>query len=211
VPEHFPLAKQVWLGMFVEGAHEVMIRRNSSLTGQRGHFLSGAIDTFGSAKAVRAGELSVTTKLTVLMAEHLHRTTNGRFYARAQNQIRAIQAAYDRAFEHEVDVLIMPTIPYRATELPRARSGEDAAATASLASLVHTALGMVDNTAAFDGTGHPALSIPVPLSASCPGDPALAHLPIGMQLVARHNSERVLLAVAAACEQMLKAEAKLSL
>jgi amidase len=52
-------------------------------------------------------------------------------------------------------------------------------------------LEMTPNTAAFNVTGHPALSIPCALSAG---------LPVGMMLVGRFFEESTLLRVGHACE-----------
>jgi amidase len=48
------------------------------------------------------------------------------------------------------------------------------------------------NTAAFDVTGHPALSVPCGMAGG---------LPIGMMLVGRHFEDDMVLRVAAAYEQ----------
>jgi amidase len=41
----------------------------------------------------------------------------GPFYAKAQNLSRRLCAAYDRALR-EVDLLLMPTVPMKATPIP---------------------------------------------------------------------------------------------
>ena len=51
---------------------------------------------------------------------------------------------------------------------------------------------VITNTAAFDVTGHPALSLPCGVSAG---------LPVGLMLVGRHFDESSLLRVASAYEQ----------
>ena len=79
----------------------------------------------------------------------------------------------------------MPTIPFRATPLP----GDDA----GLKETVSLALPMVGNTAPYNASGHPAISVP------CGREDAL---PIGLMLIGRHFDEARLLAAAAQFEAL---------
>jgi amidase len=61
------------------------------------------------------------------------------------------RAAYDEPLK-DVDLLLMPTLPLKATLLPaRDASRED---------YVARALEMISNTCPFDVTGHPAATVP---------------------------------------------------
>ncbi len=82
------------------------------------------------------------------------------------------------------DVLLMPTTPMKATPLPPAD--------APLALYCQRAFEMLPNTAPFDVTGHPAMSIPCGMSDG---------LPVGMMLVGRHYDESTIYRAAAAFEQ----------
>src|SRR5260370_29759010 len=91
----------------------------------------------------------------------------GRSYDKAQNLARVLRAAYDEAFSG-VDLLLMPTLPLKATPLP--------APDASREEYVARALEMISNTCPFDVTGHPAATVPAGTSAG---------LPVGMMLIGR--------------------------
>jgi amidase len=78
------------------------------------------------------------------------------------------RAAYDEPLK-DVDLLLMPTLPLKATLLPaRDASRED---------YVARALEMISNTCPFDVTGHPAAMVPAGMSAG---------LPVGMMQIGRH-------------------------
>ena len=79
----------------------------------------------------------------------------------------------------------MTTLPLKATKLP--------AADASREEYITRAFEMLPNTAPFDVTGHPALSINAGMSEG---------LPVGMMLIGRHWNEPTLLRVAHAFEQL---------
>ena len=82
------------------------------------------------------------------------------------------------------DLLLMPTLPLRATPLPDAGAPVEA--------ILGRAFEMLGNTCGFDATGHPAMSIPCGLHDG---------LPIGLQLVARHFDEAQIYRAAQAFEQ----------
>ena len=71
--------------------------------------------------------------------------------AKAQNLKRTLRQSYDDVLA-EHDVIVMPTIPFRATEIP--------APDCSREDYVELALNMLGNTAPFDVSGHPAISVP---------------------------------------------------
>src|SRR6266536_106180 len=95
---------------------------------------------------------------------------------------RVATAAYDVALADH-DLLVMPTLPLKATPIP--------AADAPLEEQVARALEMIPNTAPFDVTGHPAMNVPCAMSAG---------LPVGMMLVGRHGDEPTILQAAHAFE-----------
>jgi amidase len=104
----------------------------------------------------------------------------GRAYARAQNVRGAYIAAYDAKL-NDVDALVMPTVPMQAPVYDEPASLSDAMqATFSMVPAI------VQNTAPFDLTGHPALSIPVEKKNG---------LPVGMQIVSRYFSDDLVLRI----------------
>ena len=80
----------------------------------------------------------------------------------------------------------LPTLPMLPTPLP--------AADASREEYIGRAFEMVVNTAPFDVSGHPAISVPCQPAGS---------LPIGMMIVGRHFADGTVLRVAAAAEELL--------
>jgi amidase len=108
---------------------------------------------------------------------------HGRYYAKAQNLGRKLTAAYDAALE-SVDLLVMPTLPMKATPLPPADAPRE--------EVVARALEMIFNTCPFDVTGHPAMTVPCGLSEG---------LPVGLMLVGKRWGEETVLRAAHAFEQ----------
>jgi amidase len=131
----------------------------------------------------RADELSETTKLFLMLGTYVLNNHGPRYYGKAMNISRRLTAAYDRALA-EHDLLLMPTTPMKATPLP----GPDA----SREEYVQRALEMITNTAPFDITHHPAMSLPCGL---------VEGLPVGLMLIGRHFDEPTIYRAAFAFEQ----------
>jgi amidase len=128
--------------------------------------------------------MTETVKMVMLLGEYMHRYYHGHYYAQAQNLRRSLRAAYD-AVHAEHDLLVMPTIPFRATAIPSADcSRED---------YVSLALNMVGNTCPFDVSGHPAMTVPCA---------KVDDLPVGMMLIGRRFEEARVLQAAAAFEAL---------
>jgi amidase len=119
----------------------------------------------------------------------MNESYNGRMYAKAQNVRRDLQAAYDEALSR-YDVLLMPTTPMKAH---RNDANNDTHA------MLSHGWDMLANTAPFDMTGHPAISIPCAKSNG---------LPVGLMLVGRHFDDATVLRVANAFEQNTNWEAR---
>jgi Asp-tRNA(Asn)/Glu-tRNA(Gln) amidotransferase A subunit family amidase len=110
-------------------------------------------------------------------------TIAGHFYAKAQNLSRKLRAAYDAALSQH-DLLLMPTLPLKATPLPAPDAPREL--------YIQRAFEMLANTAPFDATGHPAMSIPCGMSDG---------LPIGLMLIGKHYDESTIYRAAAAFEK----------
>jgi amidase len=175
-------AMPVWNAVALEGATAIMVAGESMAHGGKGRYSTGLVDAFGAGRRARGERLSETVKLTVLAGRWMAEAHNGRYYAKAQNLARTAAAAYD-AVLGEFDLLVMPTLPLKATPIP--------AADAPLEEQVARALEMIPNTAPFDVTGHPAMNVPCAMSED---------LPVGMMLVGRHGDERTILRAAEAYE-----------
>jgi amidase len=82
------------------------------------------------------------------------------------------------------DVLVMPTLPFTAQELlPHDAPLED---------YLPRALSMIGNTAPFDVSGHPAISVPTAL---------VEGLPAGLMIIGKHFDDATVLRVAYTYEQ----------
>ena len=90
---------------------------------------------------------------------HCHEPLRPTFAGPSNARAAVERAAYDEPLK-DVDLLLMPTLPLKATLLPaRDASRED---------YVARALEMIFNTCPFDVTGHPAATVPAGMSAGLP-------------------------------------------
>src|SRR6266852_3823401 len=107
----------IWNAIAVEGATMLMVAGNSMGTNWKGHYTTSLLDFYGRSRRVRANDLSETVKLVILLGQYMQDNYQGRYYAKAQNLARVLRAAYDDALGN-VDLLLMPTLPLKATLLP---------------------------------------------------------------------------------------------
>ncbi len=175
----------IWNAIAVEGATMLMVAGNSMGTNWKGHYTTSLLDFYGRSRRVRANDLSETVKLVILLGQYMQDNYQGRYYAKAQNLARTLRAAYDEALKG-VDLLLMPTLPLKATPLP--------APDASREEYVARALEMISNTCPFDVTGHPAVTVPAGMSAG---------LPVGMMLIGRHWEDGTVLRAADAFQKVV--------
>lgn len=157
----------VWNVIATEGATTQMLELNSAGMNVRGHYDVELLEFFAAARRERVDQLSETVKLVALTGAHTIDAYGGAYYAKAQTLGAHLTAAYDAALEH-ADVLVMPTTPMSAPPLPSADAPRE--------EVIARAFEMIPNTAPFDVTGHPALSVPVD---------QVNGMPVGMMIVAR--------------------------
>ncbi|HKF29454.1 MAG TPA: amidase [Candidatus Binataceae bacterium] len=141
-----------------------------------GSYNPSLADFFSAHLPSRASKEALTVKLMFVLGRFAARRYNGRLYARAQNYRPKLRARYDDALKR-CDALLMPTTPMKA---PR----QDSEAPYS----------MITNTAPFNITGHPGLSIPCAMSKG---------LPVGLMLIGRHFEDATLLRIGQAYEQSI--------
>jgi len=139
-------------------------------------------EEIGRRLRVHGNDMPRLLKLNLLVGTHLNRRYHGRIYAKAQNLRGHLRAQYDQALER-FDLLAMPTTPTKALKHePKVDE--------------HTRLmrgwHVASNTAAFDVTGHPSLSVPCAKSNG---------LPVGLMLTGRHFEDATLLRAGFAYEQ----------
>ncbi|KAI9162864.1 Amidase [Paramyrothecium foliicola] len=133
-------------------------------------------------------KLFPSTKNTVINGIYLMNKFPG-LYGKTVNIGRQIRDAYERAFQ-EYDVIIMPTTPFVAP-----KHGNKHAVLESF----EPSIGMTTNTAIFNVTGHPALSLPIGKSTAADDNGLL--LPVGMQIVGGLWQEKKILRTAYALEK----------
>jgi amidase len=177
--------RHVWSAIAVEGPAMLMVMGNGMGTNWKGHYTTSLLDAVARGRLTRANDLPETVKTLTLLGLYMQDRYHGRYYAKAQNLARSLTAAYDTALR-DCDLLVMPTLPLKATKIP--------ATDASREEYVDRALEMLWNTCPFDVTGHPAISVPCGLSAG---------LPVGMMLIGRIGDDATVLRAADAYQRQI--------
>ncbi len=172
----------IWTPIGVEGMTQTMMFGDGYGL-SRTDLYSNAMMDFHRGWRRQADALSETTKLMLLLGTYINNIYGPKYYGKAINLSRRYAAGYDKVLA-DYDLLLMPTTPMKATPLP----GPDA----SREEYVQRAFEMIVNTAPFDVTHHPAMSIPCGMSDG---------LPVGLMLVGRHFDEMTIYRAAHAFEQ----------
>ena len=174
IPEH-PEAGSVMMISILDGTLSTFTTHGPNGPNTTGFSMLEAIRYYYDAQRNRANDMPVTVK-TVLMCAHIMRSRYGNYYsAKAQNLVREIRKAYDSTFS-KFDLLVMPTTPMKAHKIPPQG--------ATPTEVIGCALDMVVNTAPFDVTGHPSMSVPAGMSEG---------LPVGMMLTGRWSEDDIVL------------------
>jgi amidase len=184
VPWHTD-AMHVWNVIATEGATAQMVDGNAYGINWKGLYDPELIAHYGQQWRQRADRLSETVKLVVLAGRYALDNYHGRHYAMARNLAYELRADYDAALADH-DVLVMPTLPITASPLVDPAGPRD--------EYFARALEMIVNTAPFDVTGHPAISVPAGL---------VDGLPAGLMIIGRHFDDATCLRVAHTFEQAL--------
>lgn len=181
VPDH-SLATSLWTPIGCEGLLAQMMLGNGGGHNAIGLQDVGLIERHSQWRQ-QADALSASLKLCMMVGEYGRRAFGGRYHAKAQNIRLRVRRNFERLFG-SYDLLLMPTLPIVASKLPPAD--------APVTEIVARALEMIGNTAAYDVTGNPAMSIPCGL---------VDGLPVGMMLVAGDYGESTIYRAAAAFER----------
>ncbi|MFZ8880571.1 MAG: amidase [Paracoccaceae bacterium] len=171
----------IWTPIASEGATNQMMHGNGMGTGWEGMYTTSLLDYHSNWRG-RADELSDTLKITMFVGQYFLKHHRGHYYAKAQNLSRQLREEYNKVLA-SYDLLLMPTTPMKATPIPQRSEG--------LAVWTQRAFEMLVNTAPFDITGHPAMSVPCGMSDG---------LPVGMMLVGRRYEESTIYRAAGAFE-----------
>ncbi len=182
VPMHTAVVP-LWNCIAIEGGIDSFYRGHTAFQ-TKGYYNPRLISAMMRAVKTHAHDLSPTAKLGTVIGEYMRRRYDGVFYARAQNLSRTLTAAYNQVFE-DADLVLMPTTPQQAHRMP-------AMPEIDRAEHIGQALNMVANTATFDLTGHPSISVPVK---------GVDGLPVGLMLTGRHFDDATVLRAAHAYEQ----------
>ena len=182
IPAHLEAGGIVW-ALIAEGM-AALVYGNGVGHHWKGLYNVSFANALGKSLRAQAQDLPPQVKFVVMLGTYLNRTYHGRLYAKAQNQRRALRAAYDQILE-QVDVLVMPTTPMTAHRYdPKI----------DLRGLINHGWNMVGNTAPFNITGHPSLSVPCGQANG---------LPVGLMLTGRHFDDATLLRAGHAFEQQM--------
>ncbi|MFB6280509.1 MAG: amidase family protein [Haloferacaceae archaeon] len=173
----------VWLGIVPETI--ATLARESGV----GHHVGGRYDTdylraFARLAEARGDRFPPTMKFVLLLGAYVRDEYRGYYHAVARNLARDLRAAYDRALD-DVDVLALPTTPVTAYEACEGLDGPELVERAYVGR-------RVVNTAPFNVTGHPAVSVPCG---------TVDGLPVGLMLVGRRGADATVLRAAAAVER----------
>jgi amidase len=135
-------------------------------------------------------KLFPSTKNTFINGLSLMKSYPG-LYAKTLNVAQQLRDSYEDLFR-EYDLIVMPTTPFVAPTNPDWKRGDSPMAA------LKPSMGITINTAVFNVTGHPALSLPVGFAPS-PEDSSV-RLPVGMQIVGGLWQEQKILDAAFAWE-----------
>lgn len=138
-------------------------------------------------------KLFPSTKNTIINGLSLMKNYPG-LYAKTLNIAQQIRDSYEKLFQ-EYDVIVMPTTPFVAPSNIDWKQGDSPMAA------LKPSMGITTNTAIFDITGHPAISLPVGFAPS--GENPKIRLPVGMQLVGGLWKEQKILDAAYAWESSI--------
>ncbi|HEX2528422.1 MAG TPA: amidase [Geminicoccus sp.] len=174
----------IWLPVAAEGATMQMMHGNGFGFNWQGLYVNSLIDYHANWRQ-RADEIADTLKNTMMLGEYMVRKHRGHYYAKAQNLVRRLRGAYDAVLA-DYDLIAMPTLPLTATPLPDAN--------APIAEILQRAFEMLSNTAPFDCTHHPAMSLPCG---------TVDGLPVGLMLVGKLYDESTIYTAAHAFEQKI--------
>jgi amidase len=181
VPMH-ALGFPIWAAIRGDAACVTLLEMSGAGIAHEGLYVTSLMEA-SMAWRGRADELPHTIQIASLFGKYALDRYGGRYYGKAQNLRRRLRAAYDAALEGH-DLLLLPTVPMKATPIP--------AAGATPQEITRRSWEPTRNTCPFNVTGHPAISLPCGMEDG---------RPIGLMLVGRHHDEGTIYRAAAAFER----------
>jgi len=184
IPMHL-LAPTLWGGMRQGMAEQSVL---SNQVGRRGVYLTDLPGKIAPLTQERWDKFSPISQNLLLNNVYLRQHYPNQ-YGKAQNLFRALRRAYDAVLA-SYDIIITPTTPFVANTHPLASDG--------ILTKVGKSAGETLNTAPFNGTGHPALNLPIGWMGAVEDE--RIRLPVGMQLVGKWWDEGTVYRAGAAWE-----------
>jgi amidase len=181
VPMH-ALGFPVWSAIRGDAACVTLLEMNGAGIAHEGLYVTSLLDHALGWRG-RADEFADTLKIASIFSAYTLDRYGGHYYAKAQNLRRRVRAAYDAALMAH-DLLLMPTVPMKATPIP----GKGA----TPQEITRRSWEPTRNTCPFNVTGHPAISLPCGMEDG---------RPVGLMLVGRHYAEETIYRAAAAFER----------
>jgi amidase len=181
IPMHL-LGPAIWLPIGVEGITQTMMFGDGFGLSRPDLYVTSLMDKLHGWE-LRAQELSETTKVITTLGVYIKKYYGNHFYGKAMNITRRLIEAYDSVLKR-YDLLLMPTLPMKPTPFPGADATRE--------QVIGHALEMIGNTAPFDISHHPAMTVPCGM---------VDGLPVGLMLVGRHFDEPTIYRAAYAFEQ----------
>src|SRR2546425_7511245 len=181
VPTH-ALGFPVWAAIRGDAACVMLLEMNGAGIGHEGLYITSLLD-HAMGWRERADEFADTLKIASIFSKYTLDRYGGHFYAKAQDLRRRVRAGFDAVLATH-DLLLLPTVPMKATPIPR----KDA----TPQEITQRSWEPTRNTGPFNVTGHPAISVPCGMEDG---------RPIGLMLVGRHYAEETIYRAAAAFER----------
>lgn len=175
----------IWSAIAHEGATYKMVVSNAMGSNAKGYYATSLAHAYGKARGAQSRDYPDTVKLTAMIGAYMSKRYNMAYYAKGQNLSLRLTKTYNENLD-KYDFLVLPTTPMKAMPLLRSEH--------TMEEYFTTTLGMLTNTAPFNVTGHPAMSVPVGNSQG---------LPVGMTIVGRHFEDQNVLSAALAFQESL--------
>ena len=175
-------AIHVWSALCTEGIWSNVVRPHGLEHHWCGVYDVNLIENWSRALKSKGNKLAETAKMIGILGDYIADRFEGKQYALAHNLRNKIIQSYDNVL-NDYDLLVMPTTPQRAQLLKGRRNLEWS---------IKASMNNLQNTCAFDVSGHPALSVPCGF---------VDGLPVGMMLIGRYYDETTILRAALTFER----------
>lgn len=183
IPLHTEGYSTIWLPIGTMGIYLTLLQNAGASTGLKGKQNTSSIGHLTSSISSGLGATSTAIKFSYLLGKYMVDTYGLGLYVKAQNMGRELCSAYNNLLNN-YDALVMPTLPFTALKLPNVDK-------LSPGEYMQQATDNQVNTAPFNVTGHPAISVNAGFSDG---------LPVGMQIVGKHFDETIVFQIAHAIE-----------